>query len=127
MADKFFGKLQDLRQTIRDDINSGKNPYKILLDVAKLLGEISGEDNYYSEIRDAVGSVYGYALKERDVLELELDEVTARREKIQAALSNENFSDDVKQRINFALKRHDEEIERLNSLIAAQKHLTAGV
>ena len=120
MADKFFGKLQDLRQKLRDDIISGKNPYEILLDVAKSLGEISGEDNYYSEIRDAVGSVYGYALKDKDVLEIELAEVTARREKIQAALSNENFSEDVKQRINFALKRHDEEIERLKSLISAK-------
>ena len=117
MADKFFGKLQDLRQIIRDDINSGKNPYKILLDVAKLLGEISGEDNYYFEIRDAVISIYGDALKNKDVLEIELAEVTARREKIQAALSNENFSDDVKQRISFALKRHHEEIERINSLL----------
>ena len=117
MADKFFGKLQDVRQKLRDDINLGKNPYEILLDVAKELGEISGEENYYSEIRDAIISNYGYVLKEKFVLKMELDEVIARRKKIQVALSNENFSDDVKQRINFALNRHDEEIERLNSLI----------
>ena len=117
MADKFFGKLQDMRQKIRDDINLAKNPYEILLDVAKTLGEISGEDIYYTEIRDAIGSIYGYALKEKFVLKKELAEVTARREKIQAALTNENFSDDVKQRINFALKRHDEEIQYLKSFI----------
>lgn len=120
MEDKFFGKLQDLRQNIRADIISGKNLCEILLNVAKSLGEISGEDNFYSEIRDALTSTYGYALKDKDVLKIELADVTARREKIQAALSNENFSDDVKQRISFALKRHDEEIERLNSLISAK-------
>lgn len=121
MADKFFGKLQDVRQQLRDDINSGKNPYEILLDVAKSLGEISGESSYYAEIRDSIVSVYGYALQEKSVLENELAEVTARRKKIQAALSNEQFSEDVKKRINYALIRHAKEIELLNTLIDTHK------
>lgn len=120
MADKFFGKLQNVRQKLRDDINLMKDPYEILLNVAKELGEITGEDNFYSEIHDAIISVYGYTFKEKFPLKIELAEVIARRDKIQSALSNENFSDEVKQRINFALNRHNEEIERLNSLIASR-------
>ena len=118
MAEKFFGALQNLRKQIRDDINLAKNSYEILLDVAKNVGEISGEENFYQEIRESLINIYGSVLQEKPVLEIELAEVSARREKIQAALTKKEFSDDDKRRIKTALIRHDEEIARLNELIA---------
>ena len=117
MAEKFFGALQNLRKQIRDDINLAKSPYEILLDVAKTVGEISGEENFYQEIRESLINIYGEVLQEKPVLEIELDEVSARREKIQAALSKKEFSDDDKRRIQSALIRHDKEIERLKEIL----------
>lgn len=117
MAEKFFGTLQTLKQKMRDDINAAKNPYDILLNMAKEIGKITGEDNFQTEIRENIISVYGHVLNEQRVLEIELEEVTARRKRIAAALNNDSFSDEDKQRINFALTRHDKEIERLNELL----------
>ena len=113
MAEKFFGTLQTLKQKMRDDINAGRNPYDILLDMAKEIGKITGEDNFYTEIRENIISIYGHAFNEKKVLEIELKEVSERRKKIADALNNDIFSDEDKQRISFALTRHDKEIERL--------------
>jgi len=113
MAEKFYGTLQTLKQKMRDDINLAKNPYDILLAMAKEIGKITGEDNFYTEIRENIISIYSHVFNEERILELELEEVAARREKIAAALNSDNFSDDDKKRMKFALTRHDKEIERL--------------
>jgi len=119
MAEKFYGTLQTLKQKMRDDINLAKNPYDILLDMAKDIGKITGEDNFYTEIRENIISIYSHVFNEKRVLELELEEVTARRKKIAAALNSDNFSDDDKNRMKFALTRHDAEIERLKAELAS--------
>ena len=121
MSEKFFGKLQTLRQKIRDDIKIAKNPYKILLSVAKEIGNITGEENFYPEIREEIISVYGHVFNDEKVLEIELQEISARREKIQDALNNGDFSEDEKLRIQSALNRHDAEIERLNSILVGKE------
>ena len=121
MSEKFFGKLQTLRQKIRDDIKLAKNPCEILLSVAKEIGTITGEENFYPEIREEIISVYGHVLNDEKVLEIELQEISARREKIQDALNNGDFSEDEKLRIQSALNRHDAEIERLNSILVGRE------
>ena len=119
MAEKFYGTLQTLKQKMRDDINLAKNPYDILLAMAKEIGKITGEDNFYTEIRENIISIYSHVFNEERILELELEEVAARREKIAAALNSDNFSDDDKNRMKFALTRHDAEIERLKAELAS--------
>ncbi|MBQ6976008.1 MAG: hypothetical protein IJS81_00275 [Selenomonadaceae bacterium] len=121
MSEKFFGKLQTLRQKIRDDIKLAKNPCEILLSVAKEIGTITGEENFYPEIREEIISVYGHVFNDEKVLEIELQEISARREKIQDALNNGDFSEDEKLRIQSALNRHDAEIERLNSILVGRE------
>ena len=121
MSEKFFGKLQTLRQKIRDDIKLAKNPCEILLSVAKEIGNITGEENFYPEIREEIISVYGHVLNDEKVLEIELQEISARRQKIQDALNNGDFSEDEKLRIQSALNRHDAEIERLNSILVGRE------
>ena len=122
MSEKFFGRLQTLRQEIRDDVNLAKNPCEILLNVVKEIGNITGEENFYPEIRDEIISIYGHVFNEEKVLEIELAEISERRQKIQNAYDNGNFDEDDKKRIQNALNRHDKEIERLKSLIDAAKN-----
>ena len=121
MSEKFFGRLQTLRQQIRDDVSLAKNPCEILLNVVKEIGDITGEENFYPELRDEIISVYGHVFNEKKVLEIELAEISARRKKIQNAYDNGDFDEDDAKRIQNALNRHDKEIERLKSLIDAQK------
>lgn len=117
MADKkFFGAAQELRIKLTDMINAGKPPLEIILELAKLVGEISGEDSYYQTTREQILAVYGLALHDKFILDDELAEVKARLEKICAAYENPDFTEEEHIRIGYALESHKKEIERLEHL-----------
>ena len=115
---KFYGAAQELRTTLTNSINAGKPPLEIVLELAKLIGEVSGEDSYYQTTREQILSVYGLALKDKFILEDELAEVRARLEKISAAYQNPDFTEEEHIRIGYALENHRKEIERLERLKA---------
>ena len=117
LADKkFFGAAQELRIKLNESINAGKPPLEIILEVAKWLGEISGEDSYYQTTREQILAVYGFALRDEFILEDELAEVKARLEKIEAAYQNPEFTEEERIRIGYALENHKKEIARLERL-----------
>lgn len=120
MADKkFFGAAQGLRTQLTDSINAGKPPLQIVLELARALGELSGEDSYYDTTREQILSVYGLALGDKFILEEELAEVRARLEKISEAQQNPAFTEEEHIRMGYALERHKQEIERLEGLKAS--------
>lgn len=120
MADKkFFGAAQELRTQLTDSINAGKPPLEIVLQLAKAVGELTGEDSYFETTREQLLAVYGLALNDKFILSDELAEVRARLEKITAAYENPAFTEEEHIRIGYALERHKQEIARLESLCAA--------
>ena len=117
MADKkFFGAAQELRIKLSDMINAGRPPLEIVLELAKSVGELSGEDSYYQTTREQILAIYGFALKEKFILDDELSEVKTRLEKISAAYENPDFTEEEHIRIGYALESHKKEIERLERL-----------
>lgn len=111
-----MGEVQELRTTLTDMINAGKPPLEIVLEVAKMLGEISGEDSFYWSTREQILSIYGLAFKDKFILDDELAEVKSRLEKISAAYENPDFTEEEHIRIGYALENHRKEIERLERL-----------
>ena len=103
---KFFGAAQDLRIKLSEMINAGKPPLEIILELAKLVGELSGEDSYYRTTREQILAVYGFALKEKFILDDELAQVKARLEKISAAYESPDFDEEEHVRIGYALESH---------------------
>lgn len=117
MADKkFFGAAQELRTNLTNSILAGKDPLKIILELAEAFGEISGEDTYYEITREQILSIYGLALGNKFILDDEIAEVRARLEKISAAYENPAFTEEEHIRIGYALDAHKREIERLEKL-----------
>ena len=117
MADKkFFGAAQELRTNLTNSILAGKEPLKIILELAEAVGELSGEDSYFETTREQILSVYGLALGDKFILEEELAEVRARLEKISAAYENPEFTEEERIRIGYALEAHKKEIARLERL-----------
>ncbi len=117
MADKkFYGAAQELRTTLTDSINAGKPPLEIILELAKAVGELSGEDSYYETTREQILAVYGLALGDKFILDDELAAVKTRLEKICAAYENPDFTEEEHIRIGYALENHKKEIARLERL-----------
>ena len=117
MADKkFFGAAQNLRIKLSEMINAGRPPLEIVLELAKSVGELSGEETFYRTTREQILAVYGFALKEKFILDDELAEVKARLEKISAAYESPDFDEEEHVRIGYALESHKKEIERLERL-----------
>ena len=117
MDEKNFGNAtQNIRVKLADLVNAGKNPFEIILELAKMLGEVSGENSYYQNISEQISAIYGLALNEKFVLEKELAEVSARLEKIEAAQKNPDFTEEERKRMGYAIERHKSEIERLKNL-----------
>ena len=111
-----YGAAQEIKVKIMDMINAGKNSTEILLEVSKMLGEISGEESFYSEVYEQILAVQGLALDDKFILKTELEEVSARLEKIQAAEKNPDFTEEEHKRMGYAIERHKAEIERLKKL-----------
>ena len=112
-----YGTDQNMRIRLADLINLGKNPLEIILELAKFLGDVSGEKNYYQNIYEQIFSVYGLAFNEKFILEKELEEVEKRLQKISAACENPEFTEEEHKRMGYALERHKSEIERLKNLM----------
>lgn len=111
-----YGTDQTIRAKLLDLVNLGKNPLEIILEIAKFLGETSGEESYYRNIYEQIFAVYGLAFNEKFILEKELEEVEERLKKISAAYEKPEFTEEEKKRMIFAIERHKSEIERLKKM-----------
>ena len=116
MAEKKYGAVEILREKLNESVTACKDPLEIVLEMAEILGEISGEKNYYRNLQEQISATYGKILKNKIALDKEIEIVTERLKKIEAAADNPEFDDDERRRIIFALERHKKEIERLQSL-----------
>ena len=113
---KFFGGVQELRIKLTNLINTGKPPIEIVLELAKAIGELTGEDSYYQTTRDQILAVYGIALHDKSILDDELFNIKSRLEKIYIAYENPEFTEEEHIRIGYALESHKKEIKRLEQL-----------
>ncbi len=113
---KFFGAAQELRTKLSEFVNAGKNPLEIILELAKLVGDMSGEETFHETIREQILSIYGLALGDKFILDDEISAVKARLEKISAAYENPAFTEEEHIRIGYALESHKAEISRLEKL-----------
>lgn len=116
--EKKFGAVEILREKLNNSISLCKDPLAIVLEIAELIGELSGEKSFYPTLQGQISTNYGKVLKNEFAIENEIKIVTERMKKIEAASQNPEFDDEEHRRIIFALERHKKEIERLESLKA---------
>lgn len=115
------GKEQQMKMEILNMIHSAESPYDIVYMIAKRLEAASGEPGYADYVKDQLRAVYGCALQEEKLLTDELDDVTARLHRIEAAYASDDFTEEEHTRIGFAITRHKKNIERLKGLIQKAK------
>lgn len=116
MAEKKYGAAEILREKLNASVSCVKDPLEIILEMAELLGELSGEKNFYRNIQEQLSTNYGLVLKNQFAIDKEIEIVSERMKKIEAASKNPEFDEDERRRMIFAIERHKKEIERLESL-----------
>ncbi len=112
------GVEQNIKMELLAMIHGGESPYLIIDHVARYLEEASAEPGYANHIRENMRAVYGCALLQRRLLTDELADVEDRLSKIEKAQESNDFTDEEKTRIGFAIGLHQKNIQRLKALIA---------
>jgi len=116
LAEKKYGAAEILREKLNESVSLVKDPLEIILEMAELLGELSGEKNFYRNIQEQLSTNYGLVLKNQFAIDKEIEIVSERMKKIEEASKNPEFDEDERRRMIFAIERHKKEIERLESL-----------
>ena len=111
------GDDQILKIRLLEMVQSGEDPFDVILETAEYLEKKSGEKGYAKIVKDTLRTVYGAALGDKKLLTDELSEVTARKEKIEAASESDELTDEEKARAKFAAAMHEKRIKALKERI----------
>lgn len=109
--------MQQIKIALLDMINRGETPFDIIVATAEWLEKESGEPGYAKYLTEQLRAVYGYAFLQKKPLQDEEKEVKTRLQIMESRLTAEEFSDEVKERIGFAIERHKKQLAELEHLI----------
>lgn len=104
-------KADTLQNEIIKGLNQGENITVLFLKALEIIGCMTGETVTYQTAKETVMTVYGYALKEPDSLEIARTEIQERLIKMQKAL--ESTEGAKKERLLCSIKAHKEKLDKL--------------
>lgn len=99
------------REAITKGILRGSNPYKLLLLAADCIGRITGDASFVETTKRDLALIYGDVLEERGALELELEEVENRLERLRAYRGPDEY------RVQASIREHEKQAADLRSKI----------
>ena len=105
----------ELRTQLLKGVKAGEPPVLLLLKAVECISLMTSDKLFYSQIEGDIRSIYGAGLLEREPLELELESVKKRLEKLEQARKRE--TGDSKKRIEAAIQAHRKRAAELKNLI----------
>ena len=125
LIDSPHGLQEGIKIKLLDMIQQASDPFDIIYVLADYLERASAERGYARHIIDNIHTIYGISLQKEKPLQDEIVDLTARVQRIEAALAaaekNPDSSEEEQARMNFAIKAHHRKIQQLQQLIAASK------
>ncbi|MBD5111438.1 MAG: hypothetical protein HDT42_02720 [Ruminococcaceae bacterium] len=110
-------RLSDsLRCEINKGLKSGEDIYSLFLKAAKAISLMTSDTIFYDTVKNDLLAIYGIGLEKPPVLQIELNEVQARLDRLRQAAEREQDTDDVA-RIGTAIQYHEKAIERIKDKI----------
>ena len=117
LIDMPHGMQEEIKMKLLEMVQQGADPFDMLYEVAHFLENVSAERGYAQHIIDNIHTIYGIALDNKKPLSDEINDLKARRDKIQASLSSGNFSTEENARMDFTIKAHERKIAQLEELL----------
>ena len=105
-----------LRTDILKGIAAGENIYKLFLLAAEAIARATNDPGYYGMIEKNLIAIYGEGLGEPGAVEVELEQVQGRLNKLMAAEAQAD-NEDAAQRIRRAIEAHKAHIKKLEGMI----------
>ena len=106
-----------LQTQILKGLKAGEDVYSLFLKAAKAISLMTSNSVFYSQTEEDLKAIYGRGLQEKPPLQIELEEVRKRLQKLTEAAQREQ-EHDSQQRIQAAIKRHKSRITELEELIS---------
>lgn len=114
---KICGQLQT---ELVKGVQAGEDIYALFLKACKALSYTTADNNLYQQIEKDIIAIYGEGLELEKPLEIELQQVEDRLEKLTKAVENAGDKDQQK-RIKRAIAQHQSEAERIKRQINRDK------
>lgn len=105
-----------LQTEILKGAKAGESVYSLLLKACKAISLMTSNSVFYSQIEGDIRAIYGQGLLDPLPLQIELQQVQERLQRLREALNRE-IEADAKDRIQRAIKAHEAKIAGLESLI----------
>lgn len=112
---KAIEQTSQLQTEILKDIKKGVSCYDLFLKAIKAVSLAAGNEVFYNQAKNDLIAIYGEGLTEQRPLEIKLEEVKNRLDKLQKSATGLNIDAEDIKRLNSAIKAHKEEIERIES------------
>ena len=105
-----------LQTQILKGLKAGEDVYSLFLKAAKAISLMTSNSIFYSQAEEDLIAIYGIGLQEKPPLQMELDEVQERLQKLREAEKREQASDS-KKRIQRAIQAHENKATELRGMI----------
>lgn len=112
---KTSGQLQT---ALLKGARQGEDIYSLFLKAVKAISLMTSNTTFYTQIEDDIKTIYGAGLLERKPLELELEEVETRLQRLREAYQRGTEPADSLQRIASAIQAHEQRATQLKSMMA---------
>lgn len=106
-----------LRTDILKGVRAGEDIHTLFLKAVKAISLMTSDTLFNDQIEADIKAIYGYGLGAKAPLQIELEEVRKRLQKLTEAAQREK-EHDSQQRIQAAIKRHKSRITELEELIS---------
>jgi len=105
-----------LQTQILKGLKAGEDVYSLFLKAAKAISLMTSNSVFYSQTEEDLKAIYGRGLQEKPPLQIELEEVQGRLQKLTEAEKREKDSNS-KERIQRAIQAHKDRATELRGMI----------
>ena len=112
---KASGRLQT---EILKGIKQGADGYSLFLKAVKAISLMTSDIMLYSQIEADIIAIHGAGLLQPAPLDMELDAVQARLERLREAEIRDGETEDTRRRIAAAIKAHEDRAENIRELLS---------
>lgn len=105
-----------LQCEINKGLKAGEDIYTLFLKAVQAVSLMTNNPTFYNVARKDLLAIYGMALEKPPALQIELNEVQARLDKLRQAAEREQDTDDIA-RIKTAIQYHEKAVEQIKKKI----------